>query len=412
MAQVHGPARARGDGRHDRAPRSAIPMARATDRRRRADADLGSNAALRRLLRRRRSVGPGDAAARPTARRRLALLTKVIVPDAYLLSWDPWARRAIAAASREPRDRLPDHDRSAGFDAPARPGAAAGGDRRGSPISATAGCSSRRASRSRPPPQRALDALARATRRHPAPTRWSASPRRSPRISARGWASPAELIPNGWDPESVQSAVSARRAGCRRAQVHVRAHRDDQRPRGRESAPAASRAAAADRCRPGRWRADARRCSSGIATAEDLALLDEPRLARRSSVTAASSSAPTVLALQRARWRTAAADLRPTSSEATGKLFEYLGSGRPIIALAEDNEAARIVGETGTGVSVPPRDAAAIATQLRRAPSTASSAASYAPRGLERYSYPGPARLMARSWSGRVSARRSLRHRV
>ena len=38
------------------------------------------------------------------------------------------------------------------------------------------------------------------------------------------------------------------------------------------------------------------------------------------------------------------------SSEATGKLFEYLAAGRPLIALAADNEAARIVESTGTGV--------------------------------------------------------------
>jgi glycosyltransferase involved in cell wall biosynthesis len=50
--------------------------------------------------------------------------------------------------------------------------------------------------------------------------------------------------------------------------------------------------------------------------------------------------------------------------EATGKLFEYLGAGRPILALAEGNEAARIVRETGTGMTVAPDDPAAIADAL------------------------------------------------
>ena len=44
----------------------------------------------------------------------------------------------------------------------------------------------------------------------------------------------------------------------------------------------------------------------------------------------------------------------------TGKLFEYLGAGRPILALASPGEASRIVEETKAGYAVPPKDAAAI----------------------------------------------------
>ena len=82
------------------------------------------------------------------------------------------------------------------------------------------------------------------------------------------------------------------------------------------------------------------------------------------------------------------------SSEATGKLFEYLAAGRPIIALADGNEAARIVRETNTGVTVPPDDVAAIAEAIRRAAS-GDLARAYAPRGLDQYTYPGPAEKMA-----------------
>lgn len=82
------------------------------------------------------------------------------------------------------------------------------------------------------------------------------------------------------------------------------------------------------------------------------------------------------------------------SSEATGKLFEYMAAGRPIIALAEGNEAARIVRETNTGVVVPPDDVDAIAEALRQAAS-GELARAYAPRGLEQYTYPGPAVKMA-----------------
>ena len=91
-------------------------------------------------------------------------------------------------------------------------------------------------------------------------------------------------------------------------------------------------------------------------------------------------------------------------SEATGKLFEYLGSGRPIIALAENNEAARIVEQTGTGVCVPPRDVDAIVSQLRWA-IDGELERSYAPRELDRYRYPGPAERMAEVAERAVSTR-------
>jgi len=80
-------------------------------------------------------------------------------------------------------------------------------------------------------------------------------------------------------------------------------------------------------------------------------------------------------------------------SEATSKIFEYLAAGRPIVALAEDNEAARIVGETHTGVAVPPDDVEAIVEALHRVAS-GELARAYSPRGVERFTYPGPAEAM------------------
>lgn len=93
-------------------------------------------------------------------------------------------------------------------------------------------------------------------------------------------------------------------------------------------------------------------------------------------------------------------------SEATGKLFEYLGAGRPILALAEGNEAARIVTETRTGLTVAPDDEAAIAAALRRAAQGALAAAHH-PVGLEPYTYPGPALAVERIVE-EVLARRQL----
>jgi glycosyltransferase involved in cell wall biosynthesis len=53
-------------------------------------------------------------------------------------------------------------------------------------------------------------------------------------------------------------------------------------------------------------------------------------------------------------------------SVATGKLFEYLASGRPILVLGAETEAARIVAETRSGWSAPASDPRAIAAALRR----------------------------------------------
>ena len=80
------------------------------------------------------------------------------------------------------------------------------------------------------------------------------------------------------------------------------------------------------------------------------------------------------------------------SGEATGKLFEYLAAGAPILALAINNEAARIVAETGTGVAVDPSDPNAIVTALRAA---VEGRLPYAPRNLGAFRYPKPAMQIA-----------------
>jgi glycosyltransferase involved in cell wall biosynthesis len=81
----------------------------------------------------------------------------------------------------------------------------------------------------------------------------------------------------------------------------------------------------------------------------------------------------------------------PNPSEATGKLFEYLASGRPIIAIAAGNAAGRTVTATGTGLTVPHGDVEAIAAALVRA---ARGKLPYAPTGLGAYVQPGPARAL------------------
>jgi glycosyltransferase involved in cell wall biosynthesis len=95
------------------------------------------------------------------------------------------------------------------------------------------------------------------------------------------------------------------------------------------------------------------------------------------------------------------------SSEATGKLFEYLAAGRPILALAEGNEAERIVQETQTGMVVAPDDVDAIADALRRA-AVGELERDYAPRGIERYSYPGLAEEAVDAIEQAIAIRKSI----
>jgi glycosyltransferase involved in cell wall biosynthesis len=81
-------------------------------------------------------------------------------------------------------------------------------------------------------------------------------------------------------------------------------------------------------------------------------------------------------------------------SLATGKLFEYLAAGRPIIALAHGNEAARIVEETGTGVTLPMDDSEGLARAFEAA-LDGKLTERYSPHDLDRYVYPAPARQVA-----------------
>jgi glycosyltransferase involved in cell wall biosynthesis len=81
-------------------------------------------------------------------------------------------------------------------------------------------------------------------------------------------------------------------------------------------------------------------------------------------------------------------------SEATGKLFEYLAAKRPILALASENDAARIVAETDTGVIVHPHDVDGIERALE-AMADGTFGRSCAPCGLARYTYPALAEEVA-----------------
>jgi glycosyltransferase involved in cell wall biosynthesis len=132
---------------------------------------------------------------------------------------------------------------------------------------------------------------------------------------------------------------------------------------------------------------------AGSMTEEAQAVISQPELApmvRHLGVL----SRPEALALQ----RRAAALLLITSADdasvASMKIYEYVAAGRPILALAGDNQAARIVEETGTGVRVAPDDVPGIRRALERLVSGAF-AKDYAPHDRSPHTYPAPAETLA-----------------
>ena len=97
----------------------------------------------------------------------------------------------------------------------------------------------------------------------------------------------------------------------------------------------------------------------------------------------------------------------PTPSSIPLKLFEYLGARVPILHLGRPGATERIVAETGAGVTVSPDDRNAIVEQLRRIARTEFAAAP-ATQAVDRYSYPGVAERMAEVIEEAIEARRAL----
>ena len=84
---------------------------------------------------------------------------------------------------------------------------------------------------------------------------------------------------------------------------------------------------------------------------------------------------------------------QPTRSQLLNiKLFEYLASGQPILALAAGTEAGRIVAETG-GIAVRADDPGEVAAALEELVAGKLSASS--PDAVAAYTYPAPAERMA-----------------
>jgi glycosyltransferase involved in cell wall biosynthesis len=96
-------------------------------------------------------------------------------------------------------------------------------------------------------------------------------------------------------------------------------------------------------------------------------------------------------------------------SIATGKLYEYLAAGRPILVLGERSVAARIVTDAGAGIVAPYDDPEAILATLRRMVSNSNSVVSPSRKAIERFSYAQLAAQMAEQVERAIASRESRR---
>ncbi len=367
--------------------------------------DLVASGSLRRALHRPALARPGDA---PTNTAAPALLTSVFVPDAHVVSWTPWA---LAAARRLiARERVECVITSGPPDSAHITGLLLGHHRPAWIADFRDGWTFQPISNRWPTAiQRRLDGrlerlVAQRAERTIGATRPIAEDLAARLGSRSSW------ISNGWDPElegdvaaavgpevSEQGWVTLVHTGTLNSAAALG-------PGGRDPRPVLSALRAVNERAGARPRV--RLVLAGQATVEDEALLAQSRLGdavrhlgllSRASAVALQRQADGLLLITGSN-----------SSEATGKLFEYLASGRPLIAVAGDNEAARIVRATGTGVVVAPGDGGAIAAAIE-ALADGSLARGYAPRELERFSYPGLAHAALELVEAAIAARGARR---
>jgi glycosyltransferase involved in cell wall biosynthesis len=350
--------------------------------------DLGGAGWVRAALRRAPMSGPGESVAPPEAR-PAGLLTKVVVPDAWLLSWAPFAARA---ARRVVRDRAIDCIvTTTPYESahliplvlgPSRPPWLAD-FRDGWTFEPH-----------RPPfptaAQRGLDLRLERAVATRADRVVGATVPIVDDFRARLGVDAAH-VPNGWDPELAPSEDVPRADELAPGRVTLLHTGTLSGQWGRDPGPlfdALERVVTRTPAVAGRLEL---LLVGGVGTEVEQLVAGRglDGLVRMTGHVARSTS----LDLQRQADALLLVTAPGNRAEATGKLFEYLGAGRPILALAAGNEAARIVRETQTGVTVPPDDPEAIASALHDLvehglPRTTDRSL------MESYVYPAPALAM------------------
>jgi glycosyltransferase involved in cell wall biosynthesis len=218
-------------------------------------------------------------------------------------------------------------------------------------------------------------------------------------LRRRGIADPL-LIPNGWDPESSPEAL-ATDTGLLDPDRFSIVYTGRFGSYGRDPRGLIEGLRLLARDDPGAA-ATMELVIAGPLTADEAALL-ETDVSPARIVSVGSLPRERALALQREADALLLIAQPERSQLLNIKLFEYLASGRPILALAAGTEAGRVAGELGAEVA-PAHHPAAIAAAMADAaagglrPPAADAAAAY--------TYPAPAERMAEAVETAIATRR------
>ena len=371
--------------------------------------DLVSSRKLRGMLRRPGLPQPGQAV--QIDRAPPAVLTKVVVPDIYALSWVPSAFRAMRRILREePIDAListspKDSTHLLGLGLTGSKPAWVADFRDGWVFEST-----------RPPlptsVQRALDRKLERLVVHRADAVVAFSEVLAADFSRR-LGREAVYVSNGWDPELAalpaaddpETVLDPTRPGRQRLVYTGTLTGAEGAPTDRSPLPLLDALEELDRARP-ELTQGLELVIVGRLTERDTAMV--ARFVDRGLVRHLGHlPRATALALQRE------ADVLvlvsgSTPSSIPAKLFEYLGARRPILHLGRPGSAARILEETHAGTTVSPDTPAEIVEQLTRI-ARREFLQPFSPRELAAYSYPYVAERMAEAIEAAISRRAASR---
>ena len=172
----------------------------------------------------------------------------------------------------------------------------------------------------------------------------------------------AVTITNGYDPDDAERGEAL--AERPEAGTHTMLHAGRMASSQRSPAPVLEALRLLDRDSPA-VAAKLRLAFAGPLTAEERSMLEGRDVADRVRLLG-SVPRSEVLGRERAADSLLLLTAGARRGEATGKLYEYLSAGRPILVLGDRTEAARIVADADAGVAAPVDDPAAIAAALER----------------------------------------------